>query len=76
MLHPMEYDDLLRDFTKRTLANVACLGTVHEETKERPDTDAPFIVTARLGAFLSIIVVMVAASDHLNRSASRTARTT
>lgn len=52
------YTNKLRDFSKRTLANVRVLERQHDNTRELPPQERPAMVTARLGAFLSILVMV------------------
>lgn len=49
---------ILQEFSRRTLANLGELQRIHDATNERAETEAPFIVTAKLGVFLSIVLLM------------------
>jgi hypothetical protein len=59
----MTYTDLLRDFSRRTLVNVRWMA---ERTNGLP-ADPPFIVTARLGALLSILALLREELPRLQR---------
>lgn len=61
------YTNKLRDFSKRTLANVRFLQQQHDNTPELLPRERPAMVTARLGAFLSIIVMVREELSNLQR---------